>query len=678
MVTHPPAPRAALSATGRLCDTGRLADLGQNTCFGTRVGGASSPGTDPGDGADSPLPERRSAGRAGPRGGRGGRIRLGVRRRQHGMPPLLRVPRALAGRRPLPEGRRPRGPAQPGHTGRAGRPARNARSQSPLQGCVQGGCSFGACAQRVRGAFLPGLPRAQGGRDGAVPGSTALMRAGATAACPVLGVGPGNPISSWRGGGPRRRSGRCRTGRGGPPQPMGPLPGRVGVVGRAGSGSAGPCVAYAVRRHPAGGPFRNPSQTLRRARRGAGAGSGRRGSGNPAGSGTCGVERRSVAGRAGCRGRGVQPGSAAATRKEPGEHRRAAGYPPHGPSAMAVGAVATGVAPQESRGIGDMNRCSRCGAVSASQDCPVCTLVLGAGGRSGWWSGDPREVPEEFRRLRIRPYLGEAGPPWAQEAPGALGEAVWEQADPLFGGAYPYGAENGFTGPETSVAVRRQAGGRAGGRHAGGRHAAPRRRLPLAAGTALVVGAIAAAAAALSNPSHLSTGSQDPSGQAMKITQPTSDPEPVQPTSPTPTLSASAWSAPPPPPPPPPPSLPTPEPSTPPPSTAPPSAPKRSASPGRDGDDSPARVPPPATPSARPTRSPSSQSVLRPGDKGADVRALQAQLKLLGFWSHRLDGWYSGRLRTAVVQFQRAFGVRGDPAGVCGPATFHALQRAAG
>jgi murein DD-endopeptidase MepM/ murein hydrolase activator NlpD len=65
--------------------------------------------------------------------------------------------------------------------------------------------------------------------------------------------------------------------------------------------------------------------------------------------------------------------------------------------------------------------------------------------------------------------------------------------------------------------------------------------------------------------------------------------------------------------------------------------------------------------------------VLRPGRHGRDVAELQLALAWQGFPSGRIDGRFGPRLRSALIRFQRAVGLRSD--GLAGSSTFAALRR---
>lgn len=67
---------------------------------------------------------------------------------------------------------------------------------------------------------------------------------------------------------------------------------------------------------------------------------------------------------------------------------------------------------------------------------------------------------------------------------------------------------------------------------------------------------------------------------------------------------------------------------------------------------------------------------LKPGDTGAQVRALQRALKALGYSVGTVDGQYGPATKTAVASFQHAEGLTAD--GVFGPKTLNALIHRAG
>ena len=66
----------------------------------------------------------------------------------------------------------------------------------------------------------------------------------------------------------------------------------------------------------------------------------------------------------------------------------------------------------------------------------------------------------------------------------------------------------------------------------------------------------------------------------------------------------------------------------------------------------------------------------KPGDSGAQVRALQRALKSLGYSVGAVDGQYGPTTKTAVAAFQHAAGLTED--GVFGPKTLNALIQRAG
>jgi len=56
---------------------------------------------------------------------------------------------------------------------------------------------------------------------------------------------------------------------------------------------------------------------------------------------------------------------------------------------------------------------------------------------------------------------------------------------------------------------------------------------------------------------------------------------------------------------------------------------------------------------------------------GDDVAQLQQKLNTLGYWAGKVDGIYGPKTKSAVIQFQKAKGVRAD--GIVGPQTLKAL-----
>jgi hypothetical protein len=70
------------------------------------------------------------------------------------------------------------------------------------------------------------------------------------------------------------------------------------------------------------------------------------------------------------------------------------------------------------------------------------------------------------------------------------------------------------------------------------------------------------------------------------------------------------------------------------------------------------------------------KQTLKPGDTGAQVRALQRALKSLGYSVGTIDGQYGPATKTAVASFQHTAGLTED--GVFGPKTLDALIQRAG
>ena len=88
-----------------------------------------------------------------------------------------------------------------------------------------------------------------------------------------------------------------------------------------------------------------------------------------------------------------------------------------------------------------------------------------------------------------------------------------------------------------------------------------------------------------------------------------------------------------------------------------------------------AQTPVPVTNTPRPTATPTpTSSVLRFGANGNAVRELQRKLKSLGFYSGNIDGDYGAATKTAVTNFQRAYGLTAD--GVAGDKTLDTLKTA--
>jgi peptidoglycan hydrolase-like protein with peptidoglycan-binding domain len=82
---------------------------------------------------------------------------------------------------------------------------------------------------------------------------------------------------------------------------------------------------------------------------------------------------------------------------------------------------------------------------------------------------------------------------------------------------------------------------------------------------------------------------------------------------------------------------------------------------------------PPPPPSASAATQPGQRDTLRMGDRGPDVTALQQLLYGQGFTYVHVSGVYDGQTKRGVAQLQRDRDVKGDPAGVYGPATRAAL-----
>jgi Putative peptidoglycan binding domain len=88
----------------------------------------------------------------------------------------------------------------------------------------------------------------------------------------------------------------------------------------------------------------------------------------------------------------------------------------------------------------------------------------------------------------------------------------------------------------------------------------------------------------------------------------------------------------------------------------------------------PAQTTTPAT--TKPKAAALPKTTLKPGDTGAQVKALQRSLKSLGYPVGKVDGQYGPATKTAVASFQHAEGLTED--GVFGPKTLDALIHRAG
>jgi hypothetical protein len=90
----------------------------------------------------------------------------------------------------------------------------------------------------------------------------------------------------------------------------------------------------------------------------------------------------------------------------------------------------------------------------------------------------------------------------------------------------------------------------------------------------------------------------------------------------------------------------------------------------------PATTVPATTPTTTPRVAALPTTTLKPGDTGAQVRALQRALLSLGYPAGKVDGQYGPTTKTAVAAFQHAAGLTAD--GIFGPKTMAALIRRAG
>ena len=88
----------------------------------------------------------------------------------------------------------------------------------------------------------------------------------------------------------------------------------------------------------------------------------------------------------------------------------------------------------------------------------------------------------------------------------------------------------------------------------------------------------------------------------------------------------------------------------------------------------PAPTAAPAATTIRPTATPSTQQVLRRGDKGSAVSQLQQRLKDLGYYTDKVDGIFGSGTEKALIRFQKASGLTAD--GVAGAKTLSKLYAA--
>lgn len=102
-------------------------------------------------------------------------------------------------------------------------------------------------------------------------------------------------------------------------------------------------------------------------------------------------------------------------------------------------------------------------------------------------------------------------------------------------------------------------------------------------------------------------------------------------------------------------------------------APVSSAPSSTSASGAPSSAPPAASHTPAPAETPAVRTTLRPGDRGADVRALQQSLSDQGFWLGQVDGIWGGLTTQAVYAAQKAAGLGRD--GIAGPATRGALAR---
>ncbi|MFE3632312.1 peptidoglycan-binding domain-containing protein [Streptomyces goshikiensis] len=239
-------------------------------------------------------------------------------------------------------------------------------------------------------------------------------------------------------------------------------------------------------------------------------------------------------------------------------------------------------------------------------------------------------------RLLVRPYVAPSGRPSPSTAP------AWPRSGPAATlrapAPDPVPARDPDRGPGSASAA---AAGPDGTARRG-------RRLPVALSVLLGLGAVGGLALLLTGPEeHRPERAVAPPGLSVPVL---------------PERSPGAGAEP------------SPGPSTPPPGSPRPSVPASASA--RPGSASGVSTSPsaPASGSA-PAGTPSAGiaaaggGTLRPGDRGAEVRALQERLHGQGFTYVVVNGVYDGPTRRGVAQLQSDRGISGDPQGVYGPAT---------
>ncbi|MCX4776308.1 peptidoglycan-binding domain-containing protein [Streptomyces sp. NBC_01264] len=247
-------------------------------------------------------------------------------------------------------------------------------------------------------------------------------------------------------------------------------------------------------------------------------------------------------------------------------------------------------------------------------------------------------MPEDDRLL-VRPYVAPSGPPpgppapaWPEETgrifvPTHFGPSVVESGSSRGPGAEPDPAQR--TADPAAPAVDRRGS-----------------RLPLVGLALLALGAAGALAFLLRGPDHEPPRAVIPPDLSVPVLPARSpgageEPPPAGPT----TGAPGSPSA---------------------------SAPQVTGQPSSGPSASASRDPKPGGPTGtRPTPGGGGAGggTLSPGDRGAEVRALQERLHAQGFTYVSVTGVYDEQTRRGVMQLQQNRSITGDPLGVYGPAT---------
>ncbi|MFI2435593.1 peptidoglycan-binding protein [Streptomyces sp. NPDC018693] len=334
-------------------------------------------------------------------------------------------------------------------------------------------------------------------------------------------------------------------------------------------------------------------------------------------------------------------------------------------------------------GRGQGHPCPECGALRALDNTPMCRCAERASDALRDTRTAEAAAAEDFDPLRIRPYVELGGPPAApgEETMPLRAVDAGPQAPPPLPLPVPLAPPSGAPDVTDLRLFERPGAGEARLAAEEPRGRRRRRATALAAGgAALAVLAAAGFASGLFSYETPERDSAAPDGPRAAVPDQAADsPSASASAGGTASTSTSASSplspsrAP----------SPSPSPST---SASPsPSAPSASPSPSVPDGPSP-------SPSASSSPSPSTDAaaagalpdtgrqsegdttVLRRGDKGAEVAELQARLQQLFLYNSDINGSYNEQVEDAVRNYQHARGVRGDELGEYGPPTRARLE----